>query len=292
MLRGDSRASPRSSWLGSPFRLGHEARATFSGEPGLIAFVREAPDGGIFTMDPSGTDLTRLTSGQDYRPKWSPDGTRIVFQRIHGIRSELWVMDADGSNASALGIEGFQPAWSPDGGRIVFGCGRGNPRTEICTANADGTDLQQLTHDREADFLPAWSPDGTTILYTHGFPRSDLYLMGADGSDPTRLTRNRAWDVAEDWSPDGSTILFRSRRHASWDLYTIHADGSELRRVTDGPATEWAAVWSPDGTRIAYTVANYRRGREDIAILNLDDGLVVRFIAADTFDLEPDWQPI
>ena len=93
-------------------------------------------------------------------------------------------MDADGSNARALGIEGFQPAWSPDGGRIMFGCGRGNPRTEICTANADGTDLRQLTHDREADFLPAWSPDGTTILYTHGFPRSDLYLMGADGSDP------------------------------------------------------------------------------------------------------------
>lgn len=116
--------------------------------------------------------------------------------------------------------------------------------------------------------------------------------MGADGSDPTRLTRNRAWDFAEDWSPDGSTILFRSRRHASWDLYTIHADGSELRRVTDGPATEWAAVWSPDGSRIAYTVANYRKGREDIAILNSDDGLVVRFIAAGTFDLEPDWQPI
>ena len=33
---------------------GHEARATFPGEPGLIAFVREAPDGGIFTMDPLG----------------------------------------------------------------------------------------------------------------------------------------------------------------------------------------------------------------------------------------------
>lgn len=145
---------------------GHEARATFPGEPGLIAFVREAPDGGIYMMDPAGTDLTRLTSGQDYRPKWSPDGTRIVFQQIRGIRSDLWVMDADGSNASALGIEGFQPAWSPDGGRIVFGCGRGNPRTEICTANADGTDLQQLTHDREADYLPAWSPDGSTILST------------------------------------------------------------------------------------------------------------------------------
>jgi hypothetical protein len=39
-------------------------------------------------------------------------------------------------------------------------------------------------------------------------------------------------------------------------------------------------------------VANSRRRREDIAILNLDDRLVVRFIAAGRFDLEPDWQPI
>jgi hypothetical protein len=55
-----------------------------SGESGLIAFVREGSEGGIYTIDRSGSELRRLTDGQDYRPRWSPDGTKIVFQRFEG----------------------------------------------------------------------------------------------------------------------------------------------------------------------------------------------------------------
>ena len=121
---------------------------------GLIAFVREAPRSGIYTMTPTGSALTRLTDGEDYRPRWSPDGTRIVFQRFEGARSYVYVMDADGGNLQRLTTRtGFQPAWSPDGTRIVFGTGIGT-REEIFVMNADGSNLIRLTSNHVKTFCP------------------------------------------------------------------------------------------------------------------------------------------
>jgi tol-pal system beta propeller repeat protein TolB len=207
---------------------------------GLIAFVREGPDNGIYTMTPMGSDLIRLTDGQDYRPRWSPDGTKIVFQRFEGgARSHIHVMDADGGNVKQVSSRpGFQPAWSPDGTRIVFASRRGKrEELELFVVDADGTNLTALTTNRVEDVLPAWSPDGATIAFAserHG--NWDVYLMNPDGTNQRRLTRSRAPDQNPDWSPDGGHIVFESRRHRNWDLYSLALDGSGLDRLTTGAA--------------------------------------------------------
>ena len=40
----------------------------------------------------------------DFRPQWSPSGTALAFTRVPsvGAASELWLMDADGSNQRCL----------------------------------------------------------------------------------------------------------------------------------------------------------------------------------------------
>lgn len=278
---------------------GHTTAEAFSGVNGLIAFVREGPQLGIYTIDLTGSNLTRLTHGEDYRPRWSPNGTRIVFQRFSpgSIRSDLFVMNADGSGLQPLTELGtsFQPAWSPDGTRIVFGNGLGH-RAEIFVMNADGTNQAQLTDDRFEDSVPAWSPNGTAIAFaSRRHHNADIYLMSPDGSDQRRLTHVRRKDANPDWSPDGSRIVFQSNRHnrpGNFDLYTIHPDGSGLQRLTDAGSTEWAPAWSPDGSRIAFTIARYSRGREDIAVMTLGNPVTVRFVVSKSFELEPNWQPI
>jgi Tol biopolymer transport system component len=93
--------------------------------------------------------------------------------------------------------------------------------------------------------------------------------------------------------PSGSRLVFQSnRRDRNWDLYTILANGSGLERLTGSPAAEWAPAWSPDGSQIAFTIARYSSEWEDIAVLHLDSSVMVRFIIRDTFELEPDWQPV
>jgi Tol biopolymer transport system component len=267
---------------------------------GLIAFVREGTRHGIYTIDPSTAIVTRLTNGEDYRPRWSPDGTQIVFQRFFSgpewLQSDLFLMNADGSGLQRLTDLGtaFQPAWSPDGSKIVFGSGHGRA-SEIFVMNTDGTDQIRLTHNQFADTVPAWSLDGTTIAFASGPHHNvDIYLMASDGTDVRRLTHVRARDENPDWSPDGHRLVFQSNRgnrRYDADLYSISPSGLGIERLTTSPASEWAPAWSPDGMRIAFTTANYRTGVEDIAILTLGSPVITRFVYPNSIELEPDWQP-
>ncbi|NIM52763.1 MAG: translocation protein TolB, partial [Gemmatimonadales bacterium] len=84
-------------------------------------------------------------------PAWSPDGTRIAFDRdSEDTNREIYVMDADGSNPVRLtshpADETF-PAWSPDGRWIAFESNRVEDGgwQEIYVMRADGSNLVNLT---------------------------------------------------------------------------------------------------------------------------------------------------
>jgi hypothetical protein len=154
----------------------------------------------IYDMDPDGTNQTRITSdpGFDTAPAWSPDGTKIAFESSRG-PSGIWVMDANGSNASFV-APGSRPNWSPDGGKLAFSMSGGSSR-EIFVMNADGTNQVQFTNDGVADWDPAWSPDGKKIVFAHGVV---IYTMNADGSSPTQLGTQDFGEESQsapDWQP-------------------------------------------------------------------------------------------
>lgn len=80
---------------------------------------------GIFSMSPDGANVIQLTSGYfDRQPTWSSDGKRIAFVRELDGQTELFVMNADGSDTKQLtfGINLVSdPTWSPDGKSMAFG---------------------------------------------------------------------------------------------------------------------------------------------------------------------------
>jgi TolB protein len=110
----------------------------------------------IYTANVDGSGLTRLTNepAQDVSPRWSPDGSRILFlsARIGGYpHYRLFVMNADGSNQHVVGDgqgADWWADWSPRGDRIVFTSIRGtNPNYDIYIMNANGTAIRRLLTD-------------------------------------------------------------------------------------------------------------------------------------------------
>ena len=293
------------------FRVGHVRRP---GAPrvvrlpltgnGKIAFASDA-DGGqgnwdIYVMNPDGTGLTRLTSDPSVasRPAWSPDGTKIAFERAtsNGSDPEIYVMNADGSGFKDLtgGAGGSKPAWSPDGTRIAFARG-----SEIYVMNADGSHVTQLTHSGEgvADY-PAWSPDGARIAFTSGIANQGaLFIVNMDGSGLHRIFIEHDPGVADlvrpgSWSPDGSKILFEraptsnAKNQSVAGIWSINPDGTDLVRVNANRADAFAS-WSPDGTKILFI-----RDDRDVYVMNTDGTDLEKLTTDSGVKYFTSWQPV
>jgi TolB protein len=280
--------------LVAAWTLGGAASASYPGTNGKIGFVRFDDGFDIYSVNPNGSDLDRLTGARsDYEPTWSPDGSMVAFDRIVGGRYQVFTMDADGSNRTQITAgeaDNLWSTWSPDGLTIAFTRYRDQDGDdEIYSMNLDGTGLTRLTRNRVTDLHAAWSPDGEKIAFNRERRgRTNLWVMDADGSDPINLTPGPTDGGAASWSPDGSEIAFVT----DGEIYVMDADGSDIRRLTTNSWRENSPAWSPDGTRIAFHSSRFQPG--DIWTMDADDGSdpvrVTKTKRINEFD--PDWQPI
>jgi uncharacterized repeat protein (TIGR02543 family) len=109
------------------------------------------PSTRLFVMNADGSMQSRLPTPIPnlYSPDWSPDGTQILFIDGWGNGFDIYKMNSDGSNPTAVAgryTNGARdPAWSPDGTKIAFVSQR-NGQDEIYVMNADGSDQTRLTH--------------------------------------------------------------------------------------------------------------------------------------------------
>ena len=148
----------------------------------------------IYVANSDGSDLTRLTSdvGNNVYPAFSPNGRKIVFTSNRTGTSQVWLMNADGSNQRQLTYDSQPkdqvPDWSPSGGKIAYLvdthgiADMGNSWGDIWVMNANGSQQHAITHDA-TDYGTAWSPDGRRIA-TLDLPTRTIYTVNArDGSD-------------------------------------------------------------------------------------------------------------
>ncbi len=239
----------RNAYGGSLEILPFEASSVAATPDGSRMAFGQYQDIWTANIDGSGDGNVTNTIGiLEERPDWSPDGSRIVFERSDpgGTgETDIYVMDTDGSNAVNLtpGTDASseaEPAWSRDGSRIVFQSDR-SEAPGLYTIAPGGGDLTRLT-EGPVDVNPRWSPDGGHIAFGRyldpdaGGTNFELFTIGADGSGLTQLTDNGDYSTTDaDWSPDGRWMVIASRPLSGsglYDLYSMSPDGRDIVRLT------------------------------------------------------------
>jgi TolB protein len=191
-------------------------------------------------------ELARMVSfprfgGTNVSPAWSADGTKIAFSSSMRGDSDIYVIDANGSNprrlTTAKGPD-VSPVWNPKtGAQIAFVSGRsGLP--QIYIMDADGTNQQRIT-DVGYAVSPSWSPNGQFLVfswmrkYGPGAPGAqDIYIMDIASRQWVQLTHDAGRNDFPSWSPDGRHIVFQSNRSGKDEIWTMLADGTRQQPLT------------------------------------------------------------
>ena len=182
---------------------------------------------------------------------WLPDG-RLVYSAEVGEKTDLWIMNADGSATKALITDSFadyKPVVSPDGRYIVFHSFRPTDVPHIWRINTDGTNLRQLTNDKD-DYSPTISPDGHWVVF-HSWRngKQNLWKVSIDGGEAVQLSDLVAGGPV--FSRDGKLIscgyFDESVTPPRIRPALISFETGQLVKVLDLPTTAMRPEWSLDG---------------------------------------------
>ena len=125
----------------------------------------------IWLKQVTGEAEAPLTTGPDDLPRFSPDGTQILFVRPDGERTSLFRAAVLGGEARRLMENATEGDWSPDGSQVAFlriESRNGKTVTSIGVASADGSGAREVASEHGKLRGPRWSPDGKHLVAVYG----------------------------------------------------------------------------------------------------------------------------
>lgn len=163
----------------------------------------------LYAVNPFAPEAVRkVTVGRgsdNMSPAFSPDGRQITFTSNRTGRPEVYISDADGTNADLL----------------TSGYG-----------------------DQSYNSNPDWSPDGRAIAYQSQVAgRFQVVMIGLRDRSPRRLTSDGI-NEDPSWAPDSRHLVFTSNRAGVPQLFVLDVESGRTRQLTHAAAKVRTGDWS------------------------------------------------
>ena len=193
----------------------------------------------------------RITGG-DYSI-WSyslsEDGKHIAFLRAptpllgDDVLSEVWVMDADGTNARQIthdNVSEGEEMLSPDDSQVLF-LAQANQQFEpyynrkIFVASVKGGEPRLLMPEMPYEVERAeWSRDGQSIYFVANMGvHSELFKVGLASGKPEQLTKGDHAVGDWTWSNTGNAHVFTLHEMMSpGEVWLLRPDGTAPQKIT------------------------------------------------------------
>lgn len=208
-----------------------------------------------------GSEHRALTSGirNDSSPRWSPDGTRLLYVAAADGKSDLTVRWMDTGQEAKLGRLPAGPSglsWSPNGDWIAFSMHVAQPARQLAKLPSPPKGAEWADKPILVDSL-SWRRDGSGMVKP-GF--SHLFLLPAEGGTPRQVTNGDFHHRgAPSWSPDSRALVFSANRREDWErhgsdseVHEIDVASGELKTLTHRYGPDRSPAVSPDGKQIAF----------------------------------------
>jgi Tol biopolymer transport system component len=206
-----------------------------------LAFTRARWDDNIWSLALSpegraaGSPVKLIGSTRSERnARFSPDGTRVVFEGQGSGTQEVWVADRDGRNALQLtsfnGGQGGTAAWSPDGKSIAYDLRNTDGRGDIYVVPARGGAPLQITTHPADDLVPSWSRDGRFIYFLSSRSgTSQIWKQSPQGGEAVQVTQHGGRHGKE--SVDGRYLYYSRTSSFLASLWRVPVSGGEEVQV-------------------------------------------------------------
>ncbi len=214
--------------------------------------------------------LSDDSTAVETQPRWSPDGTSILFLTRGGASVGAAFGGASrpliAPSASAIVKSA---AWSPDGKEIAFV--RGDTLSAMLIDGghvrmiATGSDLHSCTWAPQGRLIACVSLNSLSVLPGPLFGNlapSGIVLFPIAGGDPVRIAEPTAYNHSPVFSGDGRRLFFVSSRDGPRDVYVVSLSSAGRPRgapvrLTTGLGAKTISL-SADAKRLSYAVYTAR----------------------------------
>ena len=223
--------------------------------------MKDRAAGNLWLLRTNGSSHQKLTTreGNEFSPRWSPNGDRIAFVSPTDEGTEIyiyWKRSGKVARISQLPGSPSSLTWSPDGKQLAFSMNVPKAAPVLVKMPKKPTGAKWAESPRITDRV-YHEADGRGYIKP-GF--NHIFVIPADGGAVRQVTSGDYHHRgALSWSPDGGHLYFSANRNDNWEydfrnseIYRVAVNNGKIEALTSRKGPDRNPAVSPDGKTIAY----------------------------------------